>query len=50
MESEPEEQQGEEDAHDTTDWKAEARKWERRSKENSEKAKAYDELQEQSKS
>ena len=32
-----------------TDWKAEARKWERRSKENAEKAKAYDELQEQSK-
>jgi hypothetical protein len=32
-----------------TDWKAEARKWEKRSKENAEKAKAYDELQEQSK-
>lgn len=32
-----------------TDWKAEARKWERRSKENADKAKAYDELQEQSK-
>ena len=32
-----------------TDWKAEARKWERRSKENAEKARAYDELQEQSK-
>ena len=30
-----------------TDWKAEARKWERRSKENADKAKAYDELQEQ---
>ena len=32
-----------------TDWKAEARKWERRSKENADKARAYDELQEQSK-
>lgn len=32
-----------------TDWKAEARKWEKRSKENADKAKAYDELQEQSK-
>lgn len=31
------------------DWKAEARKWERRSKENADKARAYDELQEQSK-
>lgn len=31
------------------DWKAMARKWERRSKENADKAKAYDELQEQSK-
>lgn len=28
---------------DGTDWKAEARKWERRAKENAEKAKAYDE-------
>ena len=32
-----------------TDWKAEARKWEKRSKENAEKARAYDKLQEQSK-
>lgn len=32
-----------------TDWKAMARKWERLAKSNSEKAKAYDELQEQSK-
>lgn len=32
-----------------TDWKAEARKWEARSKANAEKARAYDELQEQSK-
>lgn len=36
-------------AEPETDWKAEARKWEKRSKENAEKAKAYDELQEQSK-
>ncbi|MDY2626154.1 MAG: hypothetical protein SOV74_07565 [Coriobacteriales bacterium] len=47
-ENEPEEK-GEEPAEPETDWKAEARKWERRSKENAEKAKAYDELQEQSK-
>lgn len=33
-----------------TDWKAMARKWERLAKSNSEKATAYDELQEQSKS
>ena len=32
-----------------TDWKAEARKWEARSKANAEKARAFDELQEQSK-
>ena len=32
-----------------TDWKAMARKWERLAKENSEKAKSYDELQEASK-
>jgi hypothetical protein len=30
MESESDELQGEEGAPDTTDWKAEARKWERR--------------------
>lgn len=47
-ENEPEEK-GEEPAEPETDWKAEARKWERRSKENAEKARAYDELQEQSK-
>lgn len=42
---------GGEGAHapEPTDWKAEARKWEKRSKENAEKAKAYDELQERSK-
>ena len=40
---------GQEPAEPATDWKAEARKWEKRSKENAEKAKAYDELQEQSK-
>lgn len=39
---------GEEGA-DTTDWKAMARKWEARSKENADKARSYDELQEQSK-
>lgn len=33
-----------------TDWKAMARKWEGRAKENAEKAKAYDEFQEESKS
>ena len=38
---------GEEGA-DTTDWKAMARKWEARSKENADKARSYDELQEQS--
>lgn len=48
-ENEPDEQLGAEGAPDNTDWKAEARKWERRSKENADKAKAYDELQEQSK-
>lgn len=39
-ENEPDEQRGAEGAPDATDWKAEARKWERRSKENAEKAKA----------
>jgi hypothetical protein len=38
-----------EGAGEATDWKAEARKWEKRSKENAEKAMAYDELQAQSK-
>lgn len=38
-----------EGAAPATDWKAEARKWQKRAKENFEKAKAYDELQEQSK-
>lgn len=33
-----------------TDWKAEARKWEKRAKENADKAKAYDEDQEKQKS
>lgn len=37
-------------AEGATDWKAMARKWERLAKSNSEKATAYDELQEQSKS
>lgn len=49
-ENEPDEQRDAGAAPDATDWKAEARKWERRSKENADKAKAYDELQEQSKS
>lgn len=35
---------------DTTDWKAEARKWEARAKENKSKADAYDEAQEAAKS
>ena len=51
MADEPEEKgKPEEEGADTTDWKAMARKWEARSKENADKAKAYDELQEQSKS
>ncbi|WP_373578617.1 hypothetical protein [Parafannyhessea umbonata] len=51
MADEPEEKgKPEEEGADTTDWKAMARKWEARSKENAGKAKAYDELQEQSKS
>lgn len=49
---------GEADAHakaqaeptDATDWKAEARKWEARAKENKAKADAYDEAQEAAKS
>ena len=50
MADEPEEKGNpEEEGADTTDWKAMARKWEARSKENAEKAKAYDELQEESK-
>ena len=48
MADEPEEKEQDEGA-DATDWKAMARKWEARSKENAEKAKAYDELQEESK-
>ncbi len=48
--AEPIEPQGDEGAEEPkTDWKAEARKWEKRSKENADKAKAYDELQEKSK-
>lgn len=51
MADEPEEKgKPEEEGVDTTDWKAMARKWERLAKSNSEKATAYDELQEQSKS
>lgn len=42
-------QAGGEGAGGGTDWKAMARKWERLAKENSEKAKSYDELQEASK-
>lgn len=45
-----EEVQEEPTAEGGTDWKAMARKWERLAKSNSEKATAYDELQEQSKS
>ena len=44
-----EEVQEEPTAEGGTDWKAMARKWERLAKSNSEKATAYDELQEQSK-
>lgn len=39
-----------EGAAPATDWKAEARKWQKRAKENFEKAKAYDEDQEKQKS
>lgn len=49
MADEPEQRDPEEEGADNTDWKAMARKWEARSKENAEKAKAYDELQEESK-
>lgn len=41
---------GEPPAGGGTDWKAMARKWERLAKSNSDKAKAYDELQEEGKS
>lgn len=46
----PEEAQTEPSTEGATDWKAMASKWERLAKSNSEKATAYDELQEQSKS
>lgn len=49
MADEPERKDPEEEGADSTDWKAMARKWEARSKENAEKAKAYDDLQEASK-
>ena len=50
MADEPEEKgKPEEEGADTTDWKAMARKWEARPKESADKARAYDELQEQSK-
>lgn len=49
MADEQENGKPEEEGADTTDWKAMARKWEARSKENADKARAYDELQEQSK-
>ena len=49
MADEPEQRNPEEEGADNTDWKAMARKWEARSKENAEKAKAYDDLQEASK-
>jgi membrane protein involved in colicin uptake len=39
---------GGEPAEPETDWKAEARKWQKRSQENFDKAKAYDELKAQS--
>lgn len=44
-----EEVQEEQATEGGTDWKAMARKWERLAKSNSDKATAYDELQEQSK-
>lgn len=49
MADEQENGKPEEEGADTTDWKAMARKWEARPKENAGKARAYDELQEQSK-
>lgn len=52
MAEEPEQTQAEPETDEPqeTDWKAEARKWQKRSQENYKKAKAYDDLQEQSKS
>jgi hypothetical protein len=48
--AEPVEPQGGEGTEEPkNDWKAEARKWKRRSKDNANRTKAYDELQEQSK-
>lgn len=49
MADEQERKDPEEEGAESTDWKAMARKWEARSKENAEKAKAYDDLQEASK-
>lgn len=49
-ENEPSDPQGDEGAKSQTDWKAEARKWQRRAQENFEKARAYDEDQEKQKS
>lgn len=45
MADEQEKGKPEEEGADTTDWKAMARKWKARSKENADKARAYDELQ-----
>lgn len=47
--AEPEAPKPEQPKADETDWKAEARKWEARAKENVEKAKSFDALQEQNK-
>ena len=49
-EEQPQAQAQAEPAADTTDWKAEARKWEARAKENKAKADKYDEAQEAAKS
>ena len=45
MADEQENGKPEEEGSDTTDWKAMARKWKARSKENTDKDRAYDKLQ-----
>lgn len=49
-ENEPDREPGGQEPSGQTDWKAEARKWQRRAQENFEKARAYDDDQEKQKS
>ena len=49
-ERDPEGEPGGQEPSGQTDWKAEARKWQKRAQENFEKAKAYDDDQEKQKS